>query len=300
MSLAGTFFRQLFSLDRPESPGDRLHLRMVEAMVVAQTIGFVWTWAGYISRLGRMNNPLGVANWIDLSILFTPEAPWVNAALVTVLVLAGFTKRGPWWYLFSLIFFHLQYVARFSQGSVGHGSNLAGMALLCFAVAAPFYDDISIRRRVAFGLALFFIGLGYLSAAVCKLVATGIIWPDGIHLHLWMAERSVDLLSQRGSYEPDAIQQWLYQSRPASTLMLSSGLLTELAGVLLWFRRTRFPITVALLGMHAGILLVMKISFLEFMLILMVAGLPWNRWTDRWLERHPESLLHALIRRTGY
>lgn len=273
--------RDLFRFQKPETRGESLHVRLIELLMVAQILWHAWKWAFYLPMLSEVLSPTGLANYLDLSFFFRPEVAFLNAFLISVAGLAGFLRRGKWYYLIVLILFHLQYAARFSQGAIGHGTNLTGMVLLSFVLSDLFFRPGTERRRTALGFILFFAGLGYVSAGVSKLVGTGLIWPDGGHLYLWMGERSIDKLSQQGTFQFNPIQEFLFEHYWAATLLLLGGLLSELLGFLLWFRRTRAFQATLLIGMHLGILWIMNINFGPYILILLMIGYPWGDWIDR-------------------
>lgn len=280
-----SFYQSLFGLDRDESRGDWLLVRVLEMVMVAQVIMYVWRWASYMPRLTEVILPLGLANYMDVTFLFEPTAAMLNAALVSLLLLAGFLDRGRFTYLLALLFFHFQYVARYSQGEISHGSNLTAMVLLSFGLAAVFFQDRSVRRKVAFGFVLFFTGLGYVSAAFSKLIGTGPTWSDGVHMYLWMGERSIDRLSQDGQFEFNFLQQWMFDHYWLSTAILTFGLLVELSGFLLWFRKTRWLQATLLISMHVGIHWTMNIFFGPYIYLLLLVGYPWNEWADWLLNR---------------
>lgn len=198
-----TLRRELFSDFASDTTGTHLYFRGVELFLVGYAFYYCWDWGIYIQQnISSVLLPLGLANYIDVSFMFDHNVALINAALVGVLGLVGFFRLWPPAYLLALFAFHLQYVARYSLGEISHGSNLVGMGVLGLGLALLFFRDEEHRRRFTFGFLYFFIGLGYTSAAVCKLIGTGITWPDGRHLLMWIAERKVDTLSKFGSFEP--------------------------------------------------------------------------------------------------
>jgi hypothetical protein len=139
--------------------------------------------------------------------------------------------------------------------------------------------------RIATGYALFFYGIAYTSAAVCKLVASGPGWIAGTHLQLWLAEREVDMIATHGTFTPNMIQQWIASSPALATVMLAFGLVAELGATALWFPRTRPFAALALVGMHVGIALSLDIWFGYNVYLLLALGLPWGALLDRLLPR---------------
>jgi hypothetical protein len=289
------FFKQLFNAGRTETNGDILLFIIFETVIIYQVILISWRWAIYIPHLSRVAAPVGIANFMDISFMFTAPYALINAALITLFVLLGYFRKGRFFYLLAILGMHLQYAARFSQGKVSHGTGLTGMALLILALTALFIIDREERRKVAVGLVIFFISVGYTSAAVCKLVATGPQWIEGHHLILWMKERGLDLYSQHGAFSFNTIQQILLNHHILATVALACGLITELCSFLLCLRKTRWIEATLLIGMHIGIVLMMDISFIYFLFILIVLGYPWARLFDYWLQRYSQSSINYYL-----
>lgn len=269
-------FNNLFNLRAPDSIGTKIQVRAFELFTVIFTLKYTWEWAFYVPRLSDVVLPLGVANYIDVSIFFGDLAT-ANAVLITLLCMAPFIfKKGRWMYFAAFLLFHLQHVARFSQGEIPHSANMVGFSLLGLGLGGLFFKEIKESLAFAFGFAIFFFGLGYTSAAISKLVATGVTWVDGQHLWLWIGEKSIDVLSFTGSFELNWLQEWALSNWWVATAILTFGLLTELFGFLFWFRRTRPFAALFLLGMHIGIDMTMNIMFLTFSIQLVIMGFPWN------------------------
>lgn len=294
------FYTHLFQFDREETRGDYLLVKLVELVMLYLVFMYAWRWAAYMPLLSEVILPLGVANYMDVTFMFQPAFAYANAVLITVFMLIGFLNKWRFSYMAALLFFHLHYVSRYSQGEISHGSNLTAMVLLSFALAAIFFQDKSVRRKVTFGFILFFTGLGYVSAGMSKLIGGGLFWSDGAHMYLWMGERSIDRLSQDGFFEFNLLQELMFEHYWLSTLILTFGLLVELSGFLLWFKRTRWIQTTLLICMHIGIWVTMNIFFGTYIYILLIIGYPWNDWLNRWLEKKPHSELNTLIDRRLY
>ena len=282
-----SFLPNLFGFDRPLTPGESLHHRAFEAFVVYWVIHFAWTWGLYIDRISDVVLPLGIAEYIDISFMFNGPAALVNAGLMTVTVLLGFFGIWKYGYLASLLFMHLQYVTRFCLGEISHGSNIAGICLLGLALGALAFDTRTRSMRFAMGFGFFTLGLGYTSAAICKLIGTGPHWVDGSHLWMWIAERTVDTFSMTGNVEFNAIQELALTYHPVATAILVFGLVTELFGFLTWYPRTRLYIAALLFAMHIGILLSMNINFPANNVAILVLGFPWDRWANTAIRRIP-------------
>jgi uncharacterized membrane protein len=98
---------------------------------------------------------------------------------------------------------------------------------------------------------------------------------------MWIAERKVDVMSKFGAFEPTMLQELVLQDYRFGTLFLTFGLLAELSGVLMWWRRYRYAVVLAVLGMHIGIFFTMNIMFHASTYLLVLLGLPWHRLIDR-------------------
>lgn len=278
--------QQLFDFDQAETAGARLHFRLVEVFLVAYTTWFVWTWGHYIQQnIRTVVLPAGIAHYVDISFMFDHFVALGNAALITGLLLLGFFRRWRPAYGIALLLFHLQYVSRFCLGKIPHGANLVGMGILMLGLAHLLYRTGPNRRRFTFGSLYFFIGLGYVSAAVCKLIGTGLTWPSGQHLLLWITKREVVMLSTFGAFEPNLLQELVLQHYHWGTLLLLFGLVVEGMSFLIWIRRYRYYVVLLVVSMHVGIALTMNIFFAPTTYLLLLLGVPWGRVFD-WANEH--------------
>lgn len=273
---------RLFDFERDESVGEVLFYRVFELIVMYWVVFFAWKWGLYIQRLGDIVLPLGIANYVDVSFMFTGGMSLWNAALISIAFFVGLVRISRYGYLAAFLLMHLQYASRFVLGEISHGSNVIGFVLLGMALAAVFFEDMTHRRRFVIGFSIFFIGLGYSSAAVSKLVASGVFWVDGSHLWMWIHERTVDTYSLTGVLSQNPLQRTLLDSHLLSTLTLAFGLVTEFFGFLMWYRR-RWIIMTLLFSMHIGILMSMKINFPANNVLLLVLAYPWASLLDHGL-----------------
>lgn len=282
--------RELFSFgDGPATTGEALYFRLVELFIVGFALKFCWAWGAYTQQIEAVLLPLGIANYIDVSFMFDHGWSLVCAGLVTLFCALGFLRLWRPSYLVAIFLFHLQYVARYCLGEISHGSNLIGMGVLALAMAALIFPNGTQRQRFTMGFLYFFIGLGYTSAAFCKLVGTGLFWPDGRHLWMWIAERQVDTISKLGAFSPNVVQDLVLWDYRVGTLVLVFGLLAELSGILMWWRRFRYPVVMTIVGMHLGIAVAMNIFFDASTYFLILLGLPWAAGLD-WLLQKREHL----------
>ncbi|HYW36443.1 MAG TPA: hypothetical protein VE868_13625 [Balneolaceae bacterium] len=290
-----SFFTQLFNADREETNGSVLLFLIFETVTIYQVILFAWKWAFYIPQLAHVVMPVGIAYYVNISFMFSGPYAILNASLITLFLLLGYFRKGRIFYILALLAMHLQYVARFSQGKVGHGSVFTGMALLCLALTTLFISNDEQRRKLTIGLFLFFMALGYTSASFCKLIASGPGWVHGSHLFLWMKERAVDAQAQNGVYHFNFVQRLLLNHKWLATMILTFGLLTELSGFMLCFRRTRWIEATLLIGMHFGVLIIMDISFMHFLVDVIILGYPWASLFDYWLRKKRDSFINSYL-----
>lgn len=282
-----SLFENLFEFERPESIGVKLYLRLFELFTVCYTIIYAWDWGFYILRISDVVLPLGLANYIGVDAFFGNNLALYNAGMLTALAaIAFFFRRYKWLYIIAFFLLHMQYVARFSLGEIPHSSNLVGFGLLGLGLAFCFIKGRWKALSFAYGFLIFFIGLGYTSASISKLIGTGISWVDGNHLWLWIAEKSTDVLSAEGSFTLSWIQQLALQSRFIATVILSVGLFTEFVAFLMWWKKPRPFITLMLIGMHIGIYYSMNIWFMSYMIGLSIIGFPWYKLINYLAEKY--------------
>lgn len=283
----------LFAFDEPERRTEVLRFRILEIFVVAWTIQMCWVWGAYIQSIGEVVLPLGIAQYVDVSFMFDHGVSLVNAALVTTAGLLGLARKGRWWYSVAILLFHLQYVSRYCLGEISHGSNLVGMSLFLLAVSRVAFRDPVEFRRFAVGSMYFFIGLGYTSAAMSKLLGTGIRWPRGEHLWMWISERQTDLISRTAEFTPNLLQEMIIGDASIGTLILTFGLLVELFGFLMWFRKTRYFIIPTIITMHFGIAMTMNIRFDLYVMQLIILGIPVEAIHRRFVAGRSSSTFRA-------
>lgn len=270
---------ELFDPGRDVTAGEMLHFKLFELFIVVYVILYSWSWGLYTQRFNEeVVLPLGLANYIDISLFFDHNLAIIIAAVISVMVLATFFRIGNrWFYLIVLMLFHLQYVIRYSQGEIPHSQNLVGLGVLILAVGSVFYPGGKFLPRFVFGGVIFFIGLGYTSAFFSKLIGTGFHWFYGEHLWLWISEKSIDILSRDGLYEVNFLQQIALDHVWAASVILLIGWFTELIGFTLWFKKWRPYTTTLLIAMHFGITLTMNIRFDAFVMQLIIVGYPWYK-----------------------
>jgi len=295
MKIIETLKNDLFRPDEKETTGQVVFYRLFELFVVYSVVEYVWTWGFYIPNLGEVLLPLGIANYVDISFMFNSVMAIGNAAIITLLLIQGFFRSNKYVYFIAIILFHFQYAARFSQGEISHGSNMIGTALFTIAIAHLLFNGAEQRRKFSFGTLIFFIGLGYFTAAMSKLIGTGPSWMDGSHLWLWIGERSTDVLSQTGSFEFNFLQEYILQYHWLATMILAFGFFSELFGFLFWFRKTRPFAALYLIAMHFGILVTMNINFPKYVYVMIFLGFNWHVIIDYLIDKYKETAPARLI-----
>ncbi|MFH5833544.1 hypothetical protein ACG2F4_14555 [Halalkalibaculum sp. DA3122] len=277
--------RNLFEPEHPDSLGTKVYYRLFELFTVVYSIIYVWKWGLYTQRLSDVVLPLGLAQYIDVELFLGTYFPLVNAGLLTIFVISAlFFDKAKWLYGVAFILLHLQYVTRYSQGEIPHSQNMVGFCLLGLGIGSVFFKDREHSLHFGLGFVVFFLGLGYTTAAFSKLVATGVTWVDGHHLWLWIAEKGTDVLSDKGTFQLNWVQEAALQSRTVATLFLTAGLLTEFFAFLVWWKRYRTLMFIGIIGLHMGIYITMNILFLSYTIGLCIIGLPWHRVIDQGLK----------------
>jgi hypothetical protein len=278
------FLRALFGFELPETRRERIFFQVFELFVAGATLKYAWTWALYVQNVSDVVLPLGIAQYVDVSVLFGSWTAYAVAGVLTGLVGLGFARKSRYAYMGAMLLLHLLFTARYSQGEIPHSSNVLGMTLLGLGLGVAAFEAERFRRRFTLGFTYFFIGLGYTSAAFCKLIATGPAWVDGSHLQLWIYEKSVDVFAATGTFNFTFAQSLALEHYWIATAFLIVGLVTEFFAIAMWWPRFRIPTVLAVLGMHAGIYVTMRIVFSITTIELILLALPWAYMVDRVLS----------------
>lgn len=269
------FFDHLFGFRVPQTRGETYFFFVFESFVAACTLKYAWSWALYVQNVGDVVLPLGLAQYLDISVLFGSWLAYGVAALLSLFVALGYFRRWRFGYLGALVLLHLLFVARYSQGEIPHSSNVLGMTLLGLGLGAAGFDAERLRRRFTIGFTYFFVGLGYTGSVVCKLIGTGPHWVDGRHLQLWIYEKSIDIFAATGTFNFTFAQSLALEYYWIATAFLVIGFISESVAIAMWWPRLRIPAVLAVLGLHAGIYATMRIVFAITTLELILLGLPW-------------------------
>lgn len=276
-----------------ETNGNIIQFKVFELLVLFLSVKESINWMIYIKNYEEIVIPVGLANYININYLFSEPWMYIHSGCIILFCVAGFIRKGKYSYLVVLILLHILYAARFSFGKVSHGANFLGISLLLLSLSFLFYSKPENRRKFVFEACFFLFGIAYVSSGVSKLIGTGLHWPDGQHLLLWIAEKQIDQLSQHGETSLNALQLLIMKHYWLATCFLFIGLITELSGFLLWFKKSRPWIALLLIGMHIGILFTMNILFDQFVLFLAIVAMPWFKITDRYLRNiHISAFLY--------
>lgn len=283
-----SLFDNLFDFGREETRGEVVFFKVFEVFILYATIGLAWDWGLYLERIDEVVLELGLARYLDVSVMFGPWQGPLVAALVTAAALVGFFRGSRYGYPVAFVLLVWLYAARFCLGEIPHSANLAGMTLLGIALAHAAFSEPRVRRRFTLGFTYLSVGLAYTSAGICKMIATGITWPHGRHLQIWIYEKMTDTFSKTGVWEFHWLQELVLEHQGLGTIILSFGLLSELFAFLSWWRSLRTPVILAIIGLHLGIFYVMGILFRLSIYELFLLGLPWAAWLDH-LLRSPKA-----------
>lgn len=274
---------RVFDFSSAELPGEARRRRVFEALVLIECAWANLVWAEYIAHVESIAHPLGIAHHVPLDWMLDGRVPWLNAALITACLALGFARRVPWAYAAALVLMLFQYAARYSIGEIPHGANLIGMCLLAFATAPLLFRDRFQAERCVMGLVWLSISIGYVSAACCKMIATGPTWIRGEYMALSIHNKLVDAFAKSGVYAPSALQDLLVEQRWAGTLFSAAGLCFELGSVFVLHARWRPLALGALVILHLGIGFILEIWFRSATLVLVLLALPasWFAWPAR-------------------
>jgi hypothetical protein len=80
------------------------------------------------------------------------------------------------------------------------------------------------------------------------------------------------------------------------TLILTAGIITELSGFLLWWKKFRVYIFIMLIGLHIGIYTTMNILFFYYSIQLLIIGFPWHRLFNKAIDETKVNAEHPLYK----
>jgi hypothetical protein len=274
-SLVSQLSENLFGFEREERAGEPFRFRIIELAFAVAALGYAWKWADYMQRLEVVVRPLGLANYLDVSVLFGPSA-YIVAVFITLGLALGFLRVFRYGYALAFVGLLIQFAGRYSAGEIPHSSNLTGIGIMAFALAMAFFDREEFRRKLSLGVIYFMLGVTYVSAGISKLIATGPTWPHGAHLWTWIQSRHFHDLMSVGFDQFTPVESLVLSSLPIATLCLVIGLVTELFAWLVWLRKTRTIAMLAILGLHIGIYFTMGIFFIETTILFVIMLIPFD------------------------
>ena len=248
----------IFMRDRvPASEGARNHLATIfsflpEEILTSPLVFPVFRWL------------LVAAGILWALQLLVPLSSWVSVFAYTLTVAIAFENSSH----------------------IDHARHLANLVLFVHAMWYHFHaSDIrmALARRVFWlsriypgwvhSLSLFCIGIYHSNAALSKLVQSGIDWPNGLSLQLW-----VHLMGREHSLANTLI----LSSRTTAALLQWAVLVVEASALVAVFvPRLRVPVGVALLGVYAGIADSFGFSFVLNAFLVAAFYFPWMGVIDR-------------------
>ncbi|HTU61547.1 MAG TPA: hypothetical protein VMF89_23995 [Polyangiales bacterium] len=279
-------WRELFDPRGSDTLGARAQALAFELVVIYGVQADLFGWATSIPNQPGILAPAGIARYVDVSFMLNARCLQLSVFFTCAMLALGLLRLARGAYLLALVGYHLEYVARYSLGKLGHASNVLGFALLALGAADLAFRDPTLRRRASQGLMLILLSISYTWAGICKLLATGLGWPDGHHLQFWLREKLVDAVSAAGDVKYNPVQRVVLRHVNVATLMLTFGLLSELCSSLMLLRRARRWVLLSLCGMHMGILYAMDIAFMNNIYVLLSLALPIGEAVDALVKRY--------------
>lgn len=237
---------------------------------------------------GLRNSPATVLSFLPEAILTAPLAfhffRWLLVVAGILWALQLLVPLSAWVCVFA---YTITVAIIFENSSqIDHTRNLANLVLFVHAMWYHFYaGDIrtALSRNVFWisrvypwwihCLSLYCIAIYHSNAALSKLLQSGIQWPNGLSLQLW-----VHLMGR----EPSLANPVILSSRTGASLMQWAALLVEASAIVAVFcPRLRVPIGVALLGLYVGIADSFGFSFMLNGFLVAAFFFPWAGIIDR-------------------
>jgi hypothetical protein len=237
----------------------------------------------------------GERNHLATVFSFLPEelltAPFVYPLFRWLLVAAGvlwalrlLVPLSSW----VCVFAYTMTVAIVFENStrIDHARHLANLVLFVHAMWYHFHASairMALARRAFWGsliypgwvrsLSLFCVAIFHSNAALSKLLHSGLDWPNGLSLQLW-----VHLMGREHSLANGLI----LSSRTTAALLQWTALLVEASAlVAVFIPRMRIPVGVALLCLYVGIADSFGFSFVLNAFLVAAFFFPWADIVDR-------------------
>jgi hypothetical protein len=227
--------------------------------------------------------PVGIATWIDVSVLAAPRyVPWLRLALLAALLLYVAGRAMPLALAVMTLLFTGAGALAYSQGMLEHHTQLLAMVLLAQLVAylsGGWTLRRAAPRRVhdrAASYSLEVIAAAYVLAGLTKVVLSRGRWIIDLPMI------ATDIVKSYGqAYCTSGAPGWLARGDAIAAFALTHpngmralfapGPLLELgAGLALVGRRSAFAVGTGLVLMHLGIESMMAISFPESAVLLLI------------------------------
>lgn len=237
---------------------------------------------------GLRNTPATVLSFLPEEILTSPLVFQASRCLVAVAgilwALQLLVPLSSWVCVFA---YTLTVALVFENSSqIEHSKNLANIVLFVHAMWYHFHaSDIrtALARNVfwvsrlypgwTYFLSLFCIAIYHSNAALAKLLDSGIHWPNGLSLQLW-----IHLMGREDSLAKTVI----LQDRTTAAMMQWATLFVEASAIVAVFcPRLRVLIGVALLGLYVGIAESFGFYFVLNVFLVAAFFLPWTAIMDR-------------------
>ena len=237
---------------------------------------------------GLRNTPATVLSFLPEEILTSPLVfhvfRWLLVVAGILWVLQLLVPLSSWVCVFA---YTITVALVFENSShIEHTKNLANIVLFVHAMWYHFHasDIRTALARNAFwvssvypgwthSLSLFCIAIYHSNAALAKLLQSGIEWPNGLSLQLW-----INLMGREDSLAKTLI----LSDRTTAALLQWCVLLVEASAIVAVFcPRVRMPIGAALLGLYGGIADSFGFSFVLNAFLVAAFFFPWARIIDR-------------------
>jgi hypothetical protein len=237
---------------------------------------------------GLRNTPATVFSFLPVEILISPLVfhffRWLFVVAGILWILQLRLPISSWVCVFAYTITSAMVFENSTQ--IEHTKNLANIVLFVQAMWYHFHAG-DIRTAVArnslwisriypgwtYCLSLFCIAIYHSNAALAKVLESGLRWPNGLSLQLW-----IDLMGREHSLANPLI----LADRGTAALMQWVVLVVEASAILgVFFTRLRVPIGVALLGLYIGIAESFGYSFLLNAFLVAAFFFPWSGIMDR-------------------
>ena len=237
---------------------------------------------------GLRKSPATILSFLPVEILTSPLVfhcfRWLFVLAGILWILQLLLPLSSWVCVFA---YTITIAMVFENSShIEHTKNLANIVLFVHAMWYHFHAS-DIRTALArnsfwisaiypgwiYCLSLFCIAVYHSNAALSKLLESGLSWPNGLSLQLWIA-----LMGREHSLANTLI----LSNRSTAALMQWAVLFVEASAILaVFFPRLRIAIGVALLGLYIAIADAFGFSFLLNAFLVAAFCFPWSAIVDK-------------------